>query len=121
MTYQKESESRCRSALFALHTKYAHEAPASTDGVLLLFQNFSAQKSVTSSRFKVRSVNGTTEVRREHIVNQGIGCAVQRCQTLDEVRDGDRVLTQRNVPIDLQQTPQKVRCPAKHEDCNNKE
>lgn len=92
-----------------------------TDGVLLLFQNFLAQKSVTYSRSKVRLVNGTTEVRREHIVNQRIGCTVQWCQTLDEVRDGDRVLTQRNVPIDLQQTPQKVRCPAQHEDCDNKE
>lgn len=62
------------------------------------------------------SVDSPTEVRREHVVNQRVSRAVQRCHALDEGGDGDRVLTQRNVAIDLQEIPQEVRRPAEDED-----
>lgn len=63
--------------------------------------------------------NGPANGCCEEIVYDGIGSAVQRCQTLDKCRNCNCFSRDRNESIHLEQIPDEIRTPANDEHCTS--
>lgn len=68
------------------------------------------------------SPKASIDMRREHAADKRVGSRVERCQRLDERRQGYGVLRVRYVVVYLEQVKYYVRRPAQHENwkINNK-